>query len=207
MSEENNKTEEPAKEEPAKDDKTGGITYTYDAGGGKGDSEKKEEPKKDENKPKDSDKEIKLELPKETNLSNSDKERIADYAKKQGLSQEAAQDLLNKENLARNEFVETLAKERENQASEWVDEVKNDKEIGGDNYESSVKYAQRAAAKFGTKDFLNVLNESGYGNHPEVVRTLARIGKAMSDDKIVFGEGDSQGKKKSLADMLYGNSE
>jgi len=47
------------------------------------------------------------------------------------------------------------------------------------------------------------LDQTGMGNHPELVRTFAQIGKAISEDKIHMGN-QSHGER-SAADILYPN--
>jgi hypothetical protein len=71
--------------------------------------------------------------------------------------------------------------------AKWVTEMKSDKEIGGDNFTPSVKQAQNAINKFGTPELKTALDSYGMGNHPELVRVFARIGKAMAEDTHVSG--------------------
>jgi len=65
--------------------------------------------------------------------------------------------------------------------------MKSDKEIGGDSFTPSVKHAQNAINKFGTPELKSALDSYGMGNHPELVRVFARIGKAMAEDTHVGG--------------------
>lgn len=55
--------------------------------------------------------------------------------------------------------------------------------------------------KFGSPELKQYLNETGLGNHPELVRIFANIGKAMSEDGLVTG---NSGGVKSAADVLFG---
>ena len=71
------------------------------------------------------------------------------------------------------------------QIEAWVGEIKADKEIGGANFDTSVRHAQAAAKKFGSPEFLAALDATGMGSHPELVRVFARIGKAMAEDTFV----------------------
>ncbi|MEC7472463.1 MAG: hypothetical protein VX946_03765 [Pseudomonadota bacterium] len=50
----------------------------------------------------------------------------------------------------------------------------------------------KAIEKFGSPELRQVLNDSGLGNHPELVKFCHRIGKAISDDSLVLG--GTQGK-------------
>ena len=155
----------------------------------------------DDNKTED----YELKLPKDSHLNESDQKRITEYAKKQGLGKEAAQELLDAENDSRKVFLDEALRERDKQIEGWVDESKKDAEIGGDNFSKSVELAKRVVERFGTKDFMAVLDDSGYGSHKEVLRLLSRIGKAMDDDSFVAGKKE-KGEEKSLAEKLYGGT-
>jgi len=151
---------------------------------------------------KKGDDEIALEKPKESRLSDADMERIAQFAKEQGLSKEAAQKLVDDENSAMGAFLETLQNEHRQATEQWREDVKSDKEIGGDNYKRSVEYAKRAVKKYGTDKLMEDLDSTGYGNHPEVVRVFARIGKAMEEADEVKSGQNSRGEK-SVAEQFY----
>ena len=66
--------------------------------------------------------------------------------------------------------------------TEWVKAAEADTEIGGDQFTKSVQSADAAVNKFGTPEFKKVLKDYGLGNHPEIIRTFARIGKLMKED-------------------------
>ena len=68
------------------------------------------------------------------------------------------------------------------QAKAWQAETKADKEIGGREFEGTLKHARLALSRFGTPELTQALEQSGLGNHPEVVRLLARVAKATAED-------------------------
>lgn len=84
---------------------------------------------------------------------------------------------------------------------QWAADVKADKEIGGDKLPSNLSAAQRALDQFGTPELKEYLNTTGLGNHPDLVKTFVKIGKAMSEDGMVTGSNDGQ---RSAAEVLYG---
>ncbi len=104
-----------------------------------------------------------------------------------GLSNEAAQKLVD----ARAEELKaqdaTAVEKLVKQHDEWLTATKADPEIGGANLDTSVKHAQSAIARFGSPELKQFLHNSGAGSHPELVRAFARIGKAMAEDVIVTG--------------------
>jgi hypothetical protein len=88
-----------------------------------------------------------------------------------------------------------------NQSARWVKQCKEDKEIGGDNLNDSIELAKLAIRKFAAKEvwpFNSFLNGSELGNHPEMMRFLLRVGKAIRlnwpEQKVSAG---------SLAQFLY----
>ncbi len=88
---------------------------------------------------------------------------------------------------------------------EWTTAAKGDKEFGGDQLQANLGVAKKAMDAFGTPELKNFLNESGLGNHPEMIRMMYRAGKALSTDKFVPGSAGA-GTGKSAAKTLYPNS-
>lgn len=87
------------------------------------------------------------------------------------------------------------------QTEGWAETVKADKEIGGDKLTANLSAAQRALDQFGTPELKEYLNVTGLGNHPDLVKTFVKIGKAMSEDGMVTGKESGQ---RSAAEVLYG---
>lgn len=73
---------------------------------------------------------------------------------------------------------------------EWTEQVKSDKELGGDKLLATMALAKKAVA-LGPPELKDVLNASGLGNHPAIVRWAHSIGKALSEDTLVKGEAMS----------------
>lgn len=117
-------------------------------------------------------------------------------AKELGLSQEQAQKLVDIYPQIQQQQAEAWSK----QVTDWGDQVKADKEIGGDKLTASVGQAQKALDQFGTPALREYLESSGLGNHPELVRAFAKVGKMMSEDKIIM---PNQGGQQSMAEILY----
>lgn len=63
--------------------------------------------------------------------------------------------------------------------AQWVAATKNDQEIGGESLDDSLRVARGLAKEFGTAALTKALSISGMGNHPEVIRLLARAGRAL----------------------------
>lgn len=76
----------------------------------------------------------------------------------------------------------------------WTKEVKADEETGGADYKEKVGVAVKAISKFGSDAFRKLLDDSGFGNHPEMVRCFYKIGKVISEDKFVDGDKVNESK-------------
>lgn len=84
----------------------------------------------------------------------------------------------------------------------WVNSAKKDAEIGGGRWDASVAVAQGALARFGTPGLRAFLTESGGGNHPEVIRFMARVGSAIAEDRPESG-GAGAGRPIDAAHLLF----
>ena len=74
--------------------------------------------------------------------------------------------------------------------AEWKASSEVDKEFGGEQLAENLGTAKKALDAFATPELRTLLNESGLGNHPEVIRLFYRVGKATSEDnRIVTGRG------------------
>lgn len=88
------------------------------------------------------------------------------------------------------------------QIDTWEDEARKDKDIGGDAYDENLAVAKKAIDAFGDGDLKAVLNESGLGSHPAVIRFALNAGKSLGDAPVLkTNAGDA---KKTLAEALYG---
>lgn len=154
---------------------------------------------------KDAEAKLELKLPEDSLLDDAEVARIAEYAKKRGLTQEQAQEIIEMESQTLAKFREDQINHLKKQSEEWKANLLSDKEFGGEAFKANAELAKRAAQKFATPDFIKTLEETGLGNHPELVKMFYRIGKAMSDDSFVK-PGAQAASKKDIAEVLYGNN-
>jgi len=202
------KTDEPEKDaqsdgEKPEDDKSTDEPETKDEPEDKTKDESKEEGEKDDKDSKSESEEYELSKPEDSLLSDADMERIASYAKEQGLSKDAAEKLVTDRSKAIDDFHQSNLNDHKELVDKWAAECKDDKEIGGDNYNESVVCAKNAVSRFGSEAFKKQLEDTGFGNNPEVVRVFARIGRAMESDSLVKGGAAQAGDSRSAADILF----
>lgn len=120
-------------------------------------------------------------------------------AKELGLKQDQAQKLVDF--YAKQYQAQTEAYQR--QVQEWAEQAKKDPVIGGADFDKNIGVAVKALDKFGTPELRQVLDNTGLGNHPEVIKFFYNVGKAISEDSFVEGSGKSAAK--SIAEILYPN--
>lgn len=139
-----------------------------------------------------------------------DSEVMASYsqvAKELNLSQESAQRLLD---AVGPKMAERQMAMIEATRNGWADNSKSDREFGGEKLSENLGVAKKALDAFGTTELRTLLNETGLGNHPELIRFMFRAGKAISEDRMVTGAA-TQAKAgprsfADLADALYSNT-
>lgn len=144
-----------------------------------------------------------LNLPESSVLTKTDLERIVADAKARGLSKEEAQKLVERDSETVKSYVSRQDEAYKRAQVEWLEKTKSDKELGGENLQKTADHAKRVLDRFGSQELKDALNETGLGNHPELIRVFARIGKLMANDSLVAGQ-NSSGEKKSIANLLYG---
>lgn len=124
-----------------------------------------------------------------------------EIAKSMNLDQEQAQALINYESERLSKNAEASASSWERTINSWLNEAKADKDIGGENYDTTVEMGKRALAQFGTPELSSALDDLGIGNHPEIIRFMARVGMELSEDTTAGGDGP--GGEPTLAQRLF----
>ncbi len=145
--------------------------------------------------------------PEGTEFDGEVMKTYGDAAKELKLDPKAAQQLLDKvAPVMQARQAEQLTQMR----NEWMEASKADKEFGGEKLTENLAVAKKALDAFGSQELRTLLNESGLGNHPEVIRFFLKAGKAISEDRYVNGNrGEGQGNQnrdfEGYAKALYGN--
>lgn len=147
-----------------------------------------------------------LKMPEGSPLDKDAIARVEAYAKANKFSNEEAQKLLEVENTAVKAFADKAHAQSEADKATWLESTKNDQEIGGQNLSQNVEWSRRVVDKFGSPLLKQIFNDTGTGNHPELIRMLSRIGKAMGDDQLVVGKvGTQTAEKVDASKKLYPN--
>ncbi len=87
---------------------------------------------------------------------------------------------------------------------EWKAQAQSDPEFGGAKLEETLVSARKGLAFAATPALAELIESSGLGNHPEFIRMFAKVGAALSEDKIVTGNGSPAAKEKAFGTVgLY----
>jgi hypothetical protein len=130
--------------------------------------------------------------------------KITAEMKAANLTQEQAQKFIDLSTENSKSIIETQAREWKSIRETWVGEIKNDKEYGGQKFGETIERANRALNKFGTPELKTFLANSGYGDSPELIKLLAKVDKAVGEDKSVDGNTSAHAGK-TAAQVIYGS--
>ena len=126
-------------------------------------------------------------------------------AKDLNLTQDQAQTLVDLQTREMQKMMQAQVDSWNATRDEWVTNSKNDSEFGGANFEASIATMSKAIDAFGGDAFRNVLDETGMGDHPEILRFIYKVGLAVGEDRIHIG-GNVRGER-DVAKSLYTNSD
>lgn len=161
---------------------------------GEQDSQKAEQPKAPEK--------YEFKAPEGVQLDSTTMEKFSEVAKELDMPQEAAQKILETMGpiMAQRqaEMIETVK-------TDWGNQSKADKEFGGEKLTENLAVAEKALKAFGTPELRTLLNQSGLGNHPEIIRAFYRAGKSISVDSFVPGGVGGPAGSKDASKALYPN--
>ena len=60
------------------------------------------------------------------------------------------------------------------------------KEWGG-NFDKNVELARRAFMNFATPEAVEIMEQTGLGNHPEILKVFSRVGELLQEDSVLPG--------------------
>ena len=126
-----------------------------------------------------------------------------------GLSQDQAQNMLELYASVQEEQTEADNQATADFAVNSQIELKRE---WGTNYDGNLDQAQRAFTQFATPEFSALMDETGLGNHPELVKAFAKIGATMGEDRLIVGSGLGQSQisphdAKDQIQSLYSDKE
>ena len=137
-------------------------------------------------------------LPEGQEIDKNLVDQVTPIFKDIGLSQEQAQKLVDFYAPYVQQQAEAVGQQQLESYKETVEDWKADtkKQLGAD-YDKDIAIAARAMDKFGSKELRQVMDDTGLGNNPEVVRFIVKVGKAISEDHFTDPQ-NVQGKPEGI---------
>lgn len=131
-----------------------------------------------------------FEVPEGRSIDPSAIETYTPILKELGLTQEQANKLFN----AQMELADKQIERVESQSKEWLNEVRNDPDLGGENFKATARGLDAVMSKYGDAELTEFLDLAGLTNHPPLVRFVAKIAKALGEDSVSGAGGRTGGK-------------
>lgn len=124
-------------------------------------------------------------------------------AKELNIPQDKAQKLIDFQTQLATKQAEQYQAAVTKQSQDWAAAIKNDPDVGGENYDKSVASAIKVIQSFGDPALTELLNQSGLGNNPALFKFCHRISAAISEDKFVMpGSQTEAPKEMSIIDAF-----
>jgi hypothetical protein len=128
-----------------------------------------------------------------------------------GLTNEAAQKLVDLQTSAAKQAAEKAAADQQAnylaQVKRWADETKADPDFKGTEaqFGERMAVAVKGVKAFASEKLQELLDDTGLGNHPEVVRLFYKLGLTVKEPTLIGGGREGQ-PSKADARSLYPNS-
>lgn len=135
---------------------------------------------------------------------------FGERARDAGLTQDQYQKLVEGEIKRGREAVNEGAEAYQQRVSDWAEQTKADKELGGDSLAENLSVAKLGMDTFGTPELKSLFDAPsaenpdglGLGNHPEIIRLLHRAGLQVKEDgELASGDGGKAENDASLKRM------
>lgn len=126
------------------------------------------------------------------------------YARELNLPQDKAQAAVDLGVKMLGKWTQAMTDHAVQTRSNWAEEARTDKELGGEKFEENLGLANRALEAVGSPELIELLNQTGLCNNVHVIRAFYNVGKKVSSDQFVSGaKGESKG---DLAERMYAKS-
>jgi len=145
-----------------------------------------------------------LVLPEGAQLDEATMGKFSELAKETGLSQEAAQKLFDLHQETIKAATEQSTRLWSETQTQWVNEVKADKDIGGDKLPGVQQVIGKILdnPEFAATGVKEAFNLTGAGNNPAILKTFYNMAKALTEGQHVAGN-PARNMPASAADAIY----
>lgn len=151
-------------------------------------------------------------IPEGYTLDKGTLETFVPVLKKHKLSQEAAQEFVDLHVAQLKSNFEQQEKWLNDLETQWIDQAKNHKELGGSKFEASSEVAKSVLTRFFNKEAVGIMKASRLVNNPDLwagfvaagnhIQTLTnKIKELTGEDEFI--PGDKKTEQKSAQDKRY----
>lgn len=142
-----------------------------------------------------------IKAPEGMTIDESILEKFTPIAKELGLSNEQVQKLA--------EFQATqiteAQKAQESNFTKFVDDTKAESiKFFGDKLQAELPYIAKGRDAFASSEVMDLLEKTGLSNHKAVLSMFAKLGRTVSEDKLVDGKGKLPQNTKTDGQIIYG---
>lgn len=141
-------------------------------------------------------------------------EDVTPQLKEAGITQGAAKKLAPVVLKVQEQVLGRLANDHAAMRADWEKSVREDKDLGGAKLNDTMSLVAKALDKFGaqsvkdkdgkeTNEFRLLMNETGLGNHPVMVKLLSEVGKLVGEDDSLIRPDTSPAAKQDRLEVLY----
>jgi hypothetical protein len=145
-------------------------------------------------------------LPDGSILAKDVVDQTVAFAKEHKISPDAAQKLLETRDADAKAVAASMQESFNAKVEQWAQDARKDPDLAGKDgsaFDATVATAMRARDKFATPAMIKLLNETGFGNHPEVIKLFNRIGAAMKEDTFIPPGAPPPPPAKDVAELFY----
>ncbi len=147
----------------------------------------------------------KFEATEEFNVPQENLDSFAAACREAGLTKAQAEAVLNWHKGFASDVAKAQAQRESQTVKAWQDEILADAEFGGKNWKATVADARKALAHFDTDGRLRAFLKAAKADyHPDVVRVIARVGRAMGEDRLIT-KGSGGADSRPLEERMWPN--
>lgn len=140
-----------------------------------------------------------LDIPENMAMTDEAKASLDEKFREAGLSQEQASAVFG----MYKDTIEDMNRALAQQSTKWLEETKKDPDLGGSNFVATTANVRRVTTRFGDEAFASLMNETGLGNHPALLRFLNKVGASLAEDRAGSGRATSKAPNRPLHELLY----
>ena len=128
---------------------------------------------------------VAIQAPEDSPLGKESVAAMQAFAEQHGLSQDQAQAMFDTSSANAQEWQAGEVTRRNAQVAEWEHLSMSDAEIGGSKFNETKRLAADFVQRFGSDAFRQLLHDTGYGSHPEVLRVFAHAAALVQEERTL----------------------